>query len=875
MHIALTIRSDAGTWEHELGPLERLTRCRLGRQDDAEIQIPHLSVSRLHCELLRTGDALMVRDLGSRSGTLLNGQALTGEQRLRNGDTLRLGDVEVQIRLVERKAEQAASVDPEGQTILHPGWAHPGTTSTDTFWGQPDAGRVGPDEGDGMPARTLLSGSAKSAAAPGGAGGERVEIHLKNVPQTIGRAPDCNILLADQLLISRRHAELAPEGRTWVIRDLGSSNGTFVNGVSVRRAVPLAVGDVVTIGGYQLSFTGRSLVSEGRAHGLTIEVSGLTMPNLQQGGYILRDVSFRVRPGELVGLIGMSGSGKTRLMHAMCGRAAFSSGKVRYGGRDLVTQFESLKSSVGYVPSKLMLHEPLKVHEALSAVSRLRLATDTTNQEIDANIRSTLEMLSIGHRADSVISRLSDGEKRRLGLAVELLVNPPVLLLDEVTTALDLPLHCRLMHLFRQLADRGQSLVLISHHIEDLELCDKWLYIIRGQVAFFGTPEEFCRHFGVSTLREQFEQQDTNTPEEWAEMFAATSPAGPAEASGGGPDEAPTASETRRARWGEIQRQWPLLMGRLVSLIRSDRTSLRLVVLLAPLVALVIALLNFALGRAADDARAEYGEEGSATIAQRLLDWVNAVSAAKSQHSVVAYLLTVSAIVIASFLAVREIVKEGDLYVHERFAGLEILPYLLSKLVVLSTLSIAAILGVSMATALPMDGEGVSEQFVKLFMMLASLSVAATAMALLISAISKTSEQAVFVLIPVLITQLALSGVFPLDASKPVQWLARLTVVNYWAYNGVLGILDDIQIDPPVNIPSDSDLRAFKGENSFILSLLMQWVHTGVYFLGAYAVLLNKDGPGLVDRVRREVKTLIPPPPRITRMKSENAPGSV
>jgi ABC-type multidrug transport system ATPase subunit/pSer/pThr/pTyr-binding forkhead associated (FHA) protein len=870
MHVVLTIVSDEGTREHDLGPLELLSRCRFGRQDDAELQIPHLSVSRLHCELVREGDALVVRDLGSRSGTLLNGAPVSGGQRVKSGDTLRLGDVEIRVRLEERRAERLPPVDPEGQTILHPSWAQGATAATAAFDGFGQNAGVDHGSDEGMPARTILAGSPKGSREAGS--GERVEISLKNQTQTIGRAPECDIRLADQLLISRRHAELTPEGRTWTIRDLGSSNGTFVNGASVRRAVPLAVGDVVMIGAYQLVFTGRSLVSEGRAHGLTIEVSGLTMPNLQQGGYILRDVSFRVGPGELVGLIGMSGSGKTRLMHAMCGRAAFSAGRVRYGGRDLVTQFESLKSSIGYVPSKLMLHEPLKVQDALSAVSRLRLATDTTSREIDTNIKSTLEMLSIGHRAGSVISRLSDGEKRRLGLAVELLVNPPVLLLDEVTTALDLPLHCRLMKLFRELADRGQSLVLISHHIEDLELCDKWLYIIRGQVAFFGTPGEFCRHFGVASLREQLERQDTQTPEEWADMFAESSPDPVDGGTGGVADESRTASETRRARWGEIGRQWPLLMGRFVSLIRSDRTSLKLVAMLAPLVALVIVLLNLALGQAADDALSNY-DGGTESIAQQLLDWVEAVSAAKSQHSVVAYLLTVSAIVIASFLAVREIVKEADLYVHERFAGLEILPYLLSKLVVLSTLSIGAILGVSMATSLFLDGDGVSAHFVKLFLMLASLSVAATAMALLISAISKTSEQAVFVLIPVLITQLALSGVFPLDSSTMVQWIARLGVVNYWAYNGVLGILNDIAIQPPFDL-DDPDLRAFKGEDSFLLSLLMQWVHAGVYFLGAYAVLLNKDGPGLVERVRREVSTLIPPPPRMTRAKGDGDPGT-
>ena len=853
MHLILSFSLDAGLTDHDLGDISAFTRCRIGRGDDADLCVHQLSVSRLHCELAKKDGSIILRDLGSSSGTFVNGDDVSGSVVLENGDVIRIGDTDIRVRFAKASVLSGdQAVASEAQTVLTSPWFRSAQSESVPFTTSSGSS----DE----PAGTLLA--SQSLSEPGATA--RLEIPLSDRSLTVGRDADCDIVIQDQLLISRRHAQFSPERNSWAVRDLGSSNGTFVNGSRIRKPTPLVVGDIVTVGPFQLQFTGQSLVNEEEDHGPGIDVQGLSMPK-REGGFILQDVSFRIEPGQLIGLIGMSGSGKSRLMHAMCGRAAFSGGRVLYNGRDLVSQFEAVKSSIGYVPSRLMLHEPLTVREALSATSRLRLATDTTEEESNRNINEILEMLSIAHRSGSRISTLSDGEKRRLGLAVELLAKPPVLLLDEVTTALDLPLHCRLMRLFRDLADRGQSLVLISHHIEDLELCDKWLYIIQGQVAFFGTPNEYCQHFGVASLREQLDQQDTKTSEEWAEMFLQAG----VKNVGAAPEllhaEPQPEVAARKARWGEIRRQIPLLSGRFVRLIASDRSSLKLVAMLAPLIASVIILLNIALEKAVENSKEALGAIEFPNAALTAVNWADAVVSAKSQQSVIVYMLTISTIVIASFLAVREIVKETEIYSHERFAGMEILPYLLSKLVVLGSIGVAATLCVSMVTTLFVGEEGISAPFVPLFLLLASLSIASTAMGLLISAAAKSSEQAVFVLVPVLIMQLALCGAFPLDASAGVMWLARVSIMNYWTYNGILDLLDPVNIKPNI----DEAFGKFSGE-PYLLAVVMQFVHATVYFFAAYIILLWKDGPGLVDRVRREIKTLIPPP-RIPRGSAPSA----
>lgn len=855
--VTLVIGEGAEQITKPLGPLADIKGLVIGRAEDAPIYINHPTVSRRHLTLSHNGTgALCVMDLGSSSGTRIDGRDVPAqvERELKGRrHRLHLGDVLVEIRISRPEAPtppvKHVSSDEQTMPRREAGNA-PAVTVLQRHDGDANAGFWDKRPGDN---RAKLSD---------------VVIVLKAPSCTIGRAPECDFALTEDLLLSRTHARFRRTQGGWAVMDLGSGNGTFVNGERIRKLTPLENGDVVTVGGYQLRYSAGELSSRPRGKGVTIEVRNVAVPG-RGSSLVLQHVDFTIEPGELVALLGVSGSGKTRLMHAMCGRAPIAEGQVLYDSNDFATRSESLKKSVGYVPSWLTLHDPLTVIDGLRYASRLRLGSDATPTEIDANIDRVLRIVNLSLGRDKAIKTLSDGEKRRVGLAVELLSSPPVMLLDEVTTALDLPTHCKFMRLFRELADNGQTLLLISHHLEDLEKCDKWLYLIEGRVAFFGSPQQFKDHFRVPSLRHQLEQQEQlrgqKTGEQWAREFR---PAGGARRAPGTIPPPPPDHGKWRRRWTEIRRQFPLLMSRYTQLLKADIKGLGLVLGMAPLIAIVIVLLNLSLAKGVSDAQATFDTEAPKAVyasdpGKFMGDITDPLFKEKGkQQGTILLLLTVSSVLIGSFLAVREIVKETDLYRHERFAGIEVIPYILSKLVPLGTLAVIAaiVLGVMTKVAVAALSVGLAP----LIISLSVIGIAAVALGLFVSSAVDSSEKAVYILIPILIAQITFIGAAAFDStnhpiSKAIsQWL----IVDYWANRGLCS-----QIEPMVtgnqswdqHMAQDPVLNAKRsiGSEPWGFSTLMIGLHALAYCVGAYILLTIKGKPAL-ESIRSDLASLIP-----------------
>jgi ABC-type multidrug transport system ATPase subunit len=343
---------------------------------------------------------------------------------------------------------------------------------------------------------------------------------------TLGRAPTCSVRL-EHPTVSRHHAEIQPVDGAFVVRDLASTNGTFLNGEVLREARPLIQGNSLKIGPYHFIFDGACLTSKRPGAGMRIEVRNLSKEvkdrETGQPLWLLSNISLTILPKEFVGLLGSSGCGKSTFMDAANGRRPATAGAVLYNDENLYNHFDAFKRNIGYVPQELIFHQQLPVADALRYASQLRLPDDVTRDEIEANIDRVLEVVGLSQHRGTLIANLSGGQKKRVSIAMELLSRPTLLFLDEATSGLDLGTEAQMMKLFRELADGGVTTVCITHYVDSLEMCDIVAYFIKGRLAYYGPPAGLKSYFGISTIREVYLKETEKTPQEWEATFQTSS----------------------------------------------------------------------------------------------------------------------------------------------------------------------------------------------------------------------------------------------------------------------------------------------------------------------------------------------------------------
>lgn len=334
----------------------------------------------------------------------------------------------------------------------------------------------------------------------------------------IGRALENELVVSD-LQVSRHHAEFhaTPDGR-FEIRDLGSHNGTYVNGQPLAKSGSALIGpnDIVGVGHSTFRLVGDRLeefVDTGEvsfsARHLTVTVDG--------GKQILKDVSFGVPEKSLIAVIGPSGSGKSTLLKALTGYRPANQGDVLYDNRNLYKQFAELRQRIGLVPQDDILHKELTVTKALKYAAKLRFPADTTEVERQARIHEVLAELKLDIHKDKKVTSLSGGQRKRVSVALELLTKPSLIFLDEPTSGLDPGMDRDVMQLLRGLADDGRTVLVVTHSVAELAICDKLLVMAPGgSVAYFGPPEEALNFFGYTTWADVFSAFESYRDYDWA-----------------------------------------------------------------------------------------------------------------------------------------------------------------------------------------------------------------------------------------------------------------------------------------------------------------------------------------------------------------------
>lgn len=226
-----------------------------------------------------------------------------------------------------------------------------------------------------------------------------------------------------------------------------------------------------------------------------IEASGVTVE--KSGADILHALDFTVAPGKVTGLIGPSGSGKTTLMRAIVGVQRLSAGKLSVLGEPAGSK--TLRPKIGYVTQSPAVYEDLTVEQNLAYFAALAGASKTQVAEILAKIH-------LDDWRRQLVGRLSGGQRARVSLAVALLGDPELLVLDEPTVGLDPLLRQELWRLFRGLADEGKTVVISSHVMDEAEKCDRLLLLRDGALLWQDSREQLLKETATPSVEEAFLQ---------------------------------------------------------------------------------------------------------------------------------------------------------------------------------------------------------------------------------------------------------------------------------------------------------------------------------------------------------------------------------
>ncbi|MFF8960872.1 FHA domain-containing protein [Streptomyces sp. NPDC014894] len=610
----------------------------------------------------------------------------------------------------------------------------------------------------------------------------------------IGRALENDLVVSD-LQVSRHHAEFtaAPDG-SFHLRDLGAHNGTYVNGQPIAKSGTAVIGadDIVGVGHSTFRIVGDRLEEFVDTGEISFSARHLTV-TVEGGKTILRDVSFGVPEKSLIGVIGPSGSGKSTLLKALTGYRPANEGDVLYDNRSLYRQFAELRQRIGLVPQDDILHKELTVRKALRYAAKLRFPGDTAEAEREARIEEVLRELKLDIHKDKKVTSLSGGQRKRVSVALELLTKPSLIFLDEPTSGLDPGMDRDVMQLLRGLADDGRTVLVVTHSVAELQLCDKLLVMAPGgSVAYFGPPEEALNFFGYTTWADVFSAFENYRDYDWSgrwrgsqhyQMYAAD-----IDAVAPQPVAMPPAQRIRPPKphsWGS---QLWTLMRRYVSVIASDKGFLGLMVILPAVLGLVSVVIPADFGLAApDDGKSRFnGDAGTIML-----------------------ILAVGMCFSGAANSVRELIKERVIYERERATGLSRSAYLMSKVIVLGLITAfqgVILCGIGFAPrALPAEGL-IMPPALELCLVVIALGFTSMMFGLVISSLVKTAEKTMPLLVMFAIVQVVFTGIlFKVYGSPGLEQFAWL-MPSRWAIAGAGTTLDLGRLMPPWDPKNPGDL---------------------------------------------------------------------
>ena len=234
---------------------------------------------------------------------------------------------------------------------------------------------------------------------------------------------------------------------------------------------------------------------------------------------LIHKASLKIAPGHFMAIVGPSGCGKTTLLKIIAGLYEESDGNIFWEGRNLAEEEDLEPAEIGYVPQFSIAYEHLTVEESIVASIRLRVKTRSRKHR-QAIADEIMRQVGLSNIRNNLVKVISGGQKRRLGLALELVSNPTLLLCDEVTSGLDPKAEREIVHLMHGLSQNGQRIVInVTHSLSNLELYDTVLVMYQGCIVFHGPPRKLPHYFSVEHPEEVYPRLAKRSSRNWHDSW--------------------------------------------------------------------------------------------------------------------------------------------------------------------------------------------------------------------------------------------------------------------------------------------------------------------------------------------------------------------
>jgi ABC-type multidrug transport system ATPase subunit len=620
----------------------------------------------------------------------------------------------------------------------------------------------------------------------------------------IGRNTDNDIVIND-VLASRHHATLVNTAAGTEIRDNRSINGTFVNGARVESAL-LHDGDTVTIGNVDLVFRGGMLArrTETAADTSTggLDVHGVTW-TIEGNKTLLENISLTARPGTLTAVIGPSGAGKSTFARLVAGYTHPTTGSVAFEGHNIHAEYASLRSRIGMVPQDDVVHGQLTVQQALMYAAELRLPPDTNKEDRERVVAQVLEELEMTLHAQTRVDKLSGGQRKRASVAMELLTGPSLLILDEPTSGLDPALDRQVMTMLRQLADAGRVVLVVTHSLSYLDVCDQVLLLAPGgKTAFCGPPSQIGPTMGTTNWADIFSSVARDPDTAHQRYVAQTGPTPPQP-----PSQTP--GDLGKPTKTSVRRQFSTIARRQMRLIVSDRGYF-----------IFLAVLPFIMGVLSLSVP---GDVGFGVPVPAIKG-----GEAPNEPGQILVLLNVGAIFMGTALTIRALIGERAIFLREQAVGLSTTAYLLAKVIVFAAFAVLQssivtainILGKKWGPGAVTSGAVIPNRSLELFTDMAACCVAAAMVGLALSALAKSNEQIMPLLVVAIMSQLVFQGgMIPVTGRIVLDQLSWITPAR-WGFASTASTIDLIRLVPGPLTPQDSHWKHTPGAWWFNMAML-------------------------------------------------------